>query len=121
MSIRVNSRVVVRAAWDEQVHGQVSRVLLDRVIVQPDGGRELITALDEDVREERLTEYLFARKEGFGRTPWPRFIALQAASLFFLGLSLCWLQEAWPVALIVLLSEGAWAFGTYRNFKGLSA
>ena len=120
MTIRLGYRVV---GWVDNhlVRGHVQRLMLGHVLVQPDGGGDLVRINDGDYRLERFTEYLFARKQGFGRTPWPRFILLQLASLFFLVVSIIQFQEAWPITALVLLGEGAWALGTIRNFKGLSA
>lgn len=117
-AVKLNERVV---GWDGEsaIRGHVVRIMLAQVVVQPDGGGEMVHLHDGEFRKERFSEYLFARKEGFGRTPWPRFILVQLASLLMLALSIIWFREAWLVTAVVLLSEAFWAVGTIRNFKGL--
>lgn len=70
----------------------------------------------QDFRRETFTEYL-TRPTGFGKTPWPLFIILQAICLYGIAASvISWGDGGWIGFALVMLTEGALILGTRMNY-----
>lgn len=89
----------------------------DRPIRATVRNRVVAFRLDE-VRKATIADFMFNR-DGFGRTSWPEFAAIQVlvCGLVVTGI-LTWDDSGWVAHAFALAVEGVLAYGTWGNFTG---
>jgi|JI10StandDraft_1071094.scaffolds.fasta_scaffold3311313_2 hypothetical protein len=70
-------------------------------------------------KKESFLKYI-TQKDGFGKTSWPEFIAIQAFVLVFSIMGIRAIEEFGGVPLgIALLMDGILVYKTWQEWKGL--